>query len=141
MATPVNVDRLRKVFLYRNGSLYRRELTDPTLLFYLAPGDYIPTNIVLPPAAPGERKLPPRLSVKQIIYAIHHGCIPRYILFRDGSPFNLTIENLFGTDKSPRWLGHKPQIRCKLDPQTHEITPTSESGDHLYLQKHYNEQE
>ena len=123
MPTPVNSDRLSKVFIYRNGSLYRRDLSDPTLLFYLAPGDYVPTYLVLPPPLPGEPRLPPRLSVKQIVYALHHGCIPRYILHRDGSTFNVNIENLEGTDKSPRWRGHKAQSQYKYNPATNEIAP------------------
>ena len=129
MAISIDPRVLRTVFLYRDGALYRRDLHDPTLVFYLQPGDYICPRAVIPPTHLHHLppNLPERLSVKQVIYAMHHGCIPRYILPRDGVAQNLTVENLEGTDKSPRWRGHKPkQVPCRYDAVTKQIVPLSE---------------
>lgn len=44
-----------------------------------------------------------RLSAKQVIYALHHDRIPKWITHTDGDPTNLRIDNLRGANTSPRW--------------------------------------
>lgn len=66
-----------------NPSEFRR--TQPTEYFHISGRNY---------------------SVKQIIYIMHHSCLPRYILTKDGTQY-IGIENLVGTNDSPRWAGRK----------------------------------
>lgn len=68
-------------------------------------------------AKPGSTraKYPMKLSVKQIIYALHHGEIPHWIVNIDGDTRNTRIENLRGADTAPRWEGYRKQIQLNSD--------------------------
>lgn len=94
MPKPINPAPFKAQFQYLPvGELLRRDPYDPSTFRRTQPTDYFHIN--------GRN-----YSVKQIIYIMHHSCLPRYILTKDGTQ-HIGIENLFGTDDSPRWAGRK----------------------------------